>query len=145
MAVRAQGYWRIILLFLLFFWPNSSDAAGAADEYILAVVPQMPPVAMHTSWTPFVERLARETGLRYKLKVYETMDEFEQDFQEGQPDFIFSSPTQIVLARQSQGYIPLVRNSRKVKGVLFVRADSPITQVSLLEGKNIAFVGARNL
>lgn len=145
MAVRAHGYWRIILLFLLFFWPNSSGAAGTAGAYTLAVVPQMPPVAMHTNWTPFVELLARETGLNFKLKVYEKMDDFEQDFQKGKPDFIFSSPTQIVLARQSQGYVPLVRSSQKVQGVLFVRKDSPITQVSQLEGKNIAFVGARNL
>lgn len=100
---------------------------------------------MHTNWTPFVERLARETGLNFKLKVYETMNDFEQDFQAGKPDFIFSSPTQIVLARQSQGYVPLVRSSQKVQGVLFVRKDSPITQVVQLEGKNIAFVGARNL
>lgn len=145
MAFRTLRYWTIRVLFLLFILANFSGAAGAAAEYTLAVVPQMPPVAMYTNWTPFIERLARETGLNFKLKVYEKMDDFEQDFQDGKPDFIFSSPTQIVLARQFQGYVPLARSSQKIKGVLFVRKDSPVTQVSQLEGKNIAFVGARNL
>lgn len=118
---------------------------GATDAFTIAVVPQMPPVAMHTNWSPLVARLAKETGLNLKLKVYEKMKDFEQDLQDGKPDFIFSSPTQIVLARQSQGYIPLIRSSKKIKGVLFVRKDSSITRVKDLEGKNIAFVGAKHL
>lgn len=145
MACCARTYCSIIALFFLLLLPNFTGAAGAAGEYTLAVVPQMPPVVMHTNWTPFVEVLARETGLNIKLKVYEKMNDFEKDFQEGKPDFIFSSPTQIVLARQSQGYIPLVRSSQKIKGVLFVKKDSPITEVSQLEGKTIAFVGSKNL
>ena len=118
---------------------------SASTEYIIGVVPQMPPVTMHTNWTPFVERLAKETGLNLKLKVYEQMDAFENDFQSGTPDFLFSSPTQITLARESQGYIPLVRNSQTIKGILFVKKDSPYNDVSQLEGKNISFVGSKNL
>lgn len=120
--------------------------AGAVDkEYILAVVPQMPPVTMYANWTPFVERLEKETGLNIKLKVFEKMDEFEADFQAGTPDFLFASPTQTVLANETQKYIPLVRNTKKIKGVLFVKKESPITELSQLEGKNISFVGAKNL
>ena len=134
---------RIVLFLSLLLLVWFSGPVGADGDYTIGVVPQLPPVAMHTNWAPFVEHLARESGLRLKLQLYETMDDFEKDFLAGNPDLIFSSPVQIVLARQAQGYIPLVRSSQKIIGVLYVRQDSPIKQVSQLEGKNIAFVGSR--
>jgi phosphonate transport system substrate-binding protein len=118
---------------------------GAVKKYILAVVPSVPPVATYTTWTPFVEALSKETALDIQLKVYEKMSDFEADFNSGTPDFIFLSPTQTVLARAAQGYIPLIRGSKLISGVLFVRKDSPYKTLKDLEGKEIAFVGSRNL
>ena len=118
---------------------------GAEKKYTLAVVPSVPPVATYTAWIPFVETLSRETSLDIQLKVYEKMSDFEADFSSGTPDFIFLSPTQMVLARAAQGYIPLVRGSKPLSGVLFVRKDSPYKTLKDLEGKEIAFVGSRNL
>src|SRR5512142_2525087 len=57
--------------------------AAPKHSYILAVVPSAPPVATHTTWTPFVETLRRETGLDLSLKVYEKMSDFEADFEAG--------------------------------------------------------------
>jgi phosphonate transport system substrate-binding protein len=118
---------------------------AAEKTYVLAVVPSAPPVATHAAWIPFAEALSKETALDFTLKVYEKMSDFEADFERGAPDFIFASPTQTVLARKAQGYIPLVRSSKLLSGVLFVRRDSPYQTVKDLEGKEIAFVGQRNL
>lgn len=125
----------------------SHGEAMAQDSkpYVLSVVPQMPPVEMYARWSPFVERLARETGFRFRLKVYEKMSDFEKDIRNGAPDFIFPNPVQMVMARQSQGYVPLVRSSRRIAGVLFVRGDSAIKTVRDLAGKDVAFVGTKNL
>jgi phosphonate transport system substrate-binding protein len=49
------------------------------------------------------------------------------------------------LAYQKQKYIPLVRSSTMMRGVLFVRKDSPYNKVSDLQGKSIAFVGPKNV
>jgi ABC-type nitrate/sulfonate/bicarbonate transport system substrate-binding protein len=38
-----------------------------------------------------------------------------------------------------------VRGSTQLSGVIFVRRDSPIRTVRDLEGKEVAFVGAKNL
>lgn len=133
-------------LFLLgsLLLPASAPAAGG-KSYILAVVPSVPPVATYATWVPFVETLSKETSLDLKLKVYEKMSDFEADFEHGIPDFIFLSPTQMTLARKAQGYIPLVRGNKMLSGVLFVRKDSPYKTLKDLEGKEIAFVGSRNL
>jgi phosphonate transport system substrate-binding protein len=135
------------VLAALLFVVALAPAAWAAEPrpFILGVVPQLPPVAMHENWTPFVEHLSRDTGLTFKLKVYDKMSAFEADYKAGRPDFIFASPAQIVIARRSQGYVPLVRSSKRIAGILFVRKDSAIRTAQDLEGREVAFVGTKNL
>lgn len=126
---------------------GASLRAAAADGnvYTLAVIPAAPPVAMHKLWTPFVERLAMQTGLTFRLKLYEKMAEFERDIWRGAPDFIYSSPIQVMVAHTSNGYVPLLRGRQPVTVGLFVRQDSPIRSIDDLSGKKIAFVGNKNL
>ncbi len=120
-------------------------AEQGKDPFVIAVMPSAPPVAIHTQWTPFVERLSRETGLEFRLKVYDTMAEFERDIWGGAPDFIFSSPLQAMVAHRSSGYVPLVRGGKKITVALLVRRDSPIREIDDLSGKTISFVGNKNL
>lgn len=125
--------------------PPTLVSGGQPAAYVIAVLPQQSPVAMHENWSPFLERLTRETGIIFKLKLYETMAAFEKDALKGIPDLIFSTPPIAVLAHQKEGYKPLVRGSRETSGVLFVAKDSPIQSVKELEGKEISFVGSRNV
>ena len=120
--------------------------AGAVQRkiYDFGVMPLAPPVAMHTLWVPFIERLSRDTGLDFRLKVYDKMSDFEQDISRGGPDFIFANPLQAVVAHEAQGYVPLVRGSRRVSVELFVRRDSPIRTVDDLANRKIALVGNKN-
>ncbi|MBI4986426.1 MAG: phosphate/phosphite/phosphonate ABC transporter substrate-binding protein [Rhodocyclales bacterium] len=121
--------------------------AHAVDDtgYTIAIVPSAPPITMNAKWTPFVERLAKETGLKFRLKHYERMAEFERDIWSGTPDFIFSSPIQLVVAHTSRGYIPLVRGEKPIAMGLFVRKDSSIRSLDDLIGKKISFVGNKNI
>jgi phosphonate transport system substrate-binding protein len=100
---------------------------------------------MHTRWTPFLERLSRETGFQFRLKLFDKMAEFEHEIWGGTTDFIFSSPIQTVVAHKSNGYVPLLRASKKVAIGLYVRKESPIRNIDDLTGKKIAFVGNKNL
>ena len=119
--------------------------AGPGARYVVGVVPSFPPLTMHAAWSPFVERLSRETGFELTLKVYENMPDFEADFRAGRTDFIFANPVQAMQAHKAQGYIPLVRGNRKIASVLFVAGDSPVREVKDLAGKDIAFVGPKNI
>jgi phosphonate transport system substrate-binding protein len=119
--------------------------AAQGNVYTLAVIPSAPPVALHKQWTPFVEQLSRATGLAFRLKMYERMAEFERDIWSGAPDFIFSSPIQVVVAHKEHGYVPLVRGGKEIAIGLFVRKDSPIKNIGDLTGKSISFVGNKNL
>ncbi|MFH1029457.1 MAG: hypothetical protein V1791_15770, partial [Pseudomonadota bacterium] len=64
---------------------NSTVSAAMEKAYTIAVIPSAPPVALHKQWIPFVERLSRETGLEFRLKMFEKMAEFERDIWGGAP------------------------------------------------------------
>ncbi len=121
-------------------------AAEERTKYSLGIVPSAPPMATYTLWAPFAERLSRETGRDFKLKVYEKMADFERDIVSPEaPDFIFANSLQIVVGHQAEGYIPLVRGGGLVWAEVFVRRDSPVRTAGDLAGKRIAFVGSKNL
>lgn len=135
----------ITAFLLCLLHPHNMEGAEEKAEYRIAVFPQQPPVVMHASWTPLVEQLEKKSGVGLRLKLYENMADFEADIGKGNADFIFSTPSQLVAARRMQGYMPLVRGSRKISGVLFVRRDSPIQTIGDLQGEEIAFVGSWNV
>lgn len=137
---------RRLLIFALILMGLSPPPAPASDPLVFAVIPSAPPVATHTLWAPLVERLAQDTGHNFRLKVYETMADFERDIVAPEaPDFIFANSLQIVVAHQLRGYIPLVRGGGVVWAEVFVRRDSPARTKEDLAGKRIAFVGGKNL
>jgi phosphonate transport system substrate-binding protein len=133
---------RLVLVAALAAWAVSTPAAP--PPFVIAVLPQAPPLAMHESWNPFVERLAVRAGLPLRLKLYDDMSEFERDFLAGVPDLIFAHPAMMVDAHLRQGYVPLVRDRRPLSALLFVRKDAPFERLRDLEGKAIAFVGGHS-
>jgi len=136
---------RCTVLAMFMFSASVPAFAGHGRVYTISVIPSAPPVALHRLWAPFVEHLTRETGLEFQLKMYEKMAEFERDIWGGAPDFIFSSPIQTVVARNANGYVPLVRGGKQIAVGLFVRTDSPYKTLNDLTGKSISFVGNKNL
>jgi len=146
--MRDKKYGAFLLLtvaLLLHLFPPGAEAVQKSG-YELAVVPSFPPVTTYQQWTPLAERLAKETGIGFRLKLYETMGDFELDIVSPEaPDFIFANALQAVVAHQEQGYLPLVRGSGHVWVELFVAKDSPCQSVDDLSGKRIAFVGNKNL
>jgi len=141
---------RISLIMTMALSMSSPCAAGAESpqikkEYTFAVIPQTPPEVMHRNWLPFIDRLSRDTGLTLKLKVYENMDDFEDDLKEGNVDFAFMNSVQVVMAWHEHGYLPLVRSREPIRGCIFVRKDSKIEKREELEGKEIALIGTHNV
>ncbi len=135
----------IIPLLLIFLIPGEGPAAEK-KAYTIGVIPTWPPVVTYAQWSPFVERLSHDTGLKLRLRVYEKMSDFEHEITTSKgPDFIFVNALQAVIAHREQGYIPLVRGKNSVEGIVFVKKDSKIKNVKDLSGKRIAFVGSKNL
>lgn len=117
----------------------SAMAADGKLTFSVAVVPQFSAVEIHRSWTPVLERLSRETGYTLTLTVTASIPAFEETLFAGTPDFAYMNPYHQVMAMRSGGYVPLVRDSKLLNGILAVRKDDPIKSVRELDGKEIAF------
>jgi phosphonate transport system substrate-binding protein len=133
-----------LCLFLPAFFP-SGGLSAEIPIYSLAVLPSVAPSLTRAQWEPFVERLSRETGLRFALRTYRRFADFEDDFSKGVPDLIFAHSVLMVEARRVKGYIPLVRGGQGLSALVFVRKDSPVKSIKDLSGGSIALVGAKNV
>ena len=117
----------------------NSAAAQASGKYSFAVVPHYNATELHKGWAPVLQRISRETGLELEIKIAPSIPEFETEFLKGVPDFVYLNPYQAVLAKQAHGYVPLLRESKSLSGILVVRNDSPYRSVRDLKGQTVAF------
>jgi phosphonate transport system substrate-binding protein len=135
-AAGATALWVVVLGGL---GSQASAQAPASPVYSVAVVPQFPAADVHRDWTPLLERLSRDTGLTLVLKISTSIPRFETEVLAGTPDFAFMNPYHEVMAMRAQGYLPLVRDSKLLSGILVVRKDDPIKSTRELDGKTLVF------
>jgi phosphonate transport system substrate-binding protein len=134
--------------------PAFSPVCVATEEkktYLLAVIPQFPPLEINRDWAPLIERISSETGIDLVLKFYRSFLDFEDAVRAGVPDFVYLSPYHATVAKKAQGYIPQIRNGEnKLVGILVVDKESTFKSVQDLNGKTLvcpsnAFAASRYL
>ncbi len=134
---RVARCWRLGCALLL--WGASVASAQSPLKYSFAVVPQFNPIQLHREWAPVLARLSRDTGMTLELKVSQNIPLFEAEFLKGAPDFAYMNPYHAVMAKQTQGYQPLLRNRQGLTGVLLVQKSSPYKEVSDLKNQVLGF------
>lgn len=114
--------------------------SAAAKTYSFDVVPQFTAAKIHTTWAPLLQRVGKDAGLCFELKIAGSIPEFEQTFLKGQAQFAYVNPYHAVLAHQKQKYVPLLADVHEaLTGILVVRKDSAIQNIDALAGKQLAF------
>lgn len=117
----------------------STPAMSANKSFTVAVVPQFSSTRTHRDWTPLLSHLVQITGYRFKLLAYNDILSFERDLKKGTPDLVYMNPYSMFSAKQKNGYIPLVRDTKPLSGILVVRQDSKLSKPSELNNQTIAF------
>ncbi len=131
---------KIFVLGVSLFVSIHGQANQVNKPYTFYVVPQTSPVSIHRAWIPVLQRLSKETGFTFELKIPPTITAFESDLFKGKPDFAFMNPYHFILARKRLGYTGLVRDSYlPLKGIIVVKNDSLIRSIDELDGKELAF------
>lgn len=131
--------WFRVVLFTASIWIYGTTMAQATTTYTVAVVPQFAAVRIFNDWRPFLEQLERATGYHFKLLTYAKISDFDEALLKGIPDIAYMNPYHLILAHEDQGYRPLVRDSGQLTGILVVRRDSSIDNLSQLQGQAVAF------
>ncbi len=117
-----------------------TEAIARPTEFSFGVVPQFGPEIIFESWGPVLQQVGARAGVKLRLETYRSIPEFERSLRRGGPDLAYVNPYHALLANQTQGYAPFLRDdSRPLKGILVVRADSKAQGVRDLEGQEIAF------
>lgn len=138
--MKTVWLWQYVVGAVLALQLNSAMAADAGKAaYSIAVVPQFRAEEIHRDWTPVLERLRAASGASFSLRIARDIPAFEDSVLAGEADFAYMNPYHQVMARRAQGYIPLVRDSKALTGILVVRKDDPIRSVMELDGKEVAF------
>lgn len=130
--------WLLLITFLM----SLGSVSSAADQltYKVGIVPQFDAREIYKIWRPILDHVEKDTGIRLELEGAPTIPEFEKQFIAGEFDFAYMNPYHILVAREHQGYIPLVRDvGRTLHGILVVRKESRIKSPEELDGKTVSF------
>lgn len=138
---KSQDLWlRALVLPLLLLGLLSTTCAMAADKtYTFAVTPQFEQRKLMAIWMPIVAAVEKRSGLSLKLTSMISVPEFERELARSTFDFVYCNPYNIIKSVPDPGYIPLVRDSAPLRGILLVRKDSVYTRLADLEKKTVAF------
>jgi phosphonate transport system substrate-binding protein len=139
---------RVILFFIclaLLIFSSSATYSDTNKIYTFGLLPQGAAFGMYERWLPFIEKVSKDTEIKFKLMVYDHVFEFENKLMHGLFDFVYLHSAQEAQAYTHQKYIPLIRSERYCKGALFVEKNSNITKLEDLKGKAIALVSQKSL
>ncbi|MBL0124647.1 MAG: phosphate/phosphite/phosphonate ABC transporter substrate-binding protein [Betaproteobacteria bacterium] len=117
---------------------NNATAQGNRI-YSFAVVPQYSATELHKEWTPVLQRISRDTGIALELRIAASIPKFEAEFLKGTPDFAYMNPYHAVMAKQAHAYLPILRDSQPLSGILLARRDGAYQSIRDLNGQTIAF------
>lgn len=131
---------KLIILPLVYICLNITLVNAQNSSFTIGVVPQFEAKKLRTIWQPIIHYLEKETGYQFSIKGSPTIPDFENEFLRGEFDFAYMNPFHFILANRNEKYSPLVRDHGKsLHGVLVVKKDSDISEISQLDGEYIAF------
>lgn len=110
-----------------------------ANVLTFGVVPQQSSMDVIKKWQPVINYLEKSTGEKIALKVEHSIPEFEKVVYNGGYDIAYMSPYHYVIAHKREGYDALVRDEKNVVGIVVVRKEDGIRDISMLKGKEFLF------
>ena len=119
---------------LLAPFPDTAHAAPAV--YTVAIVPVLPATEIKRRWQPLLDQLAQETGLGFRFRLYEDNAQLEASLLRGEPDFAMIGAFQLWHVRPH--YLPILRDTRPMIGMVVVRQDSTLHTLSDLNNRTLA-------
>ncbi len=124
---------------------DTHSGEGTRGPLLIGLTPEQNVFKQMERYAPLAEYLSKKTGLDVKLKVSVSYGKLIGDFASSGMDGAFFGSLAYVLAHERIGVGALVRpearnGSSLYHGIVFVRKDSGIRNVSDMRGKRFAFV-----
>lgn len=116
------------------------DQTRAPTPLTFSPVPQLPVPTMFAYWAPVLEAVGKHSRQCFDLVIKPTIPDFEKYLLKGTPDMAYVNPYHAVMAYKAKQYQPfLADGSSLLTGILVAKNDSPIKQLSDLQGQRVDF------
>ena len=113
---------------------------GACNTLTLGIVAQQSAKKLAETWQPLINYISEHADIDVVFKIAKDIPTFEQRLAEGEYDIAYMNPFHFVVFNDSVGYRALARQKdKRIKGIVVVNANSTITSLDDLNGKQIAF------
>lgn len=115
---------------------------SAAEPSIITfgVVPQQTASKLAKNWRPILRHLSEKTGLNIRFQTAPSIPIFEERLAEGRYDIAYMNPYHYTEFSKSPGYRAFAKAKNKsIRGIIVVRKDSDIDQLSDFDHQTIAF------
>jgi len=114
--------------------------SALADTLSVGIPPQQSPVEVVKRWTPVLQYLEKKTGLVLELKTAKDIPTYQQNILDGLYDIAYVNPNTYVAANKARGYQAFAHEKDgKAYGMIVARKNGPVTQLSELHGRTMAF------
>lgn len=133
--------WQALLLTLCLAAGLAEAGTDAGQKvYSVGIVPQQSATRLARLWVPILNHLGARAGLSLRFKTAPDIPAFEQRLAAGEYDFAYMNPYHYTVFHRSPGYVAFAHAADKqIKGIVVVRKDSPINDLSELSGQTLAF------
>ncbi|MEM6986939.1 MAG: phosphate/phosphite/phosphonate ABC transporter substrate-binding protein [Pseudomonadota bacterium] len=106
----------------------------------LSIVPQQSASKLARLWTPIVVYLSEKTGHTIQFATAKDIPTFEERLAEGHYDIAYMNPYHYTVFSREPGYEAFARQKdKRIKGIVVVKKDSPLSDLYELEGETLAF------
>ena len=113
--------------------------AQPSKEIVFGVLPIISTKKLVARFSPLVDYLSKETGVKIRLETAPDFKTFMQRTQEKRYDLLFTAPHFYYLAQRQADYRVIVRIAApEMKAVIVTKKDSPIKTLDDLKGKKLS-------
>lgn len=136
-----------ILFGLLLFFQNIAAAAEVpVGGYSFGIGPQQSPSELAKRWIPIMQYLSEKSGQPLHFQTAKDIPSFQEQMKVGAFDFAFINPYHYLVFHKSAGYLAFAQEqSGKLIGIVVVKKDGPVQELSQLNGQTVAFPSANAL
>ena len=115
-------------------------SANQDNTLVFGIVPQQSGSKLSRLWTPVLQYLEQESGLKLRFATARNIPTFEKRLQQGKYDIAYMNPYHYTQYHDISGYEAFAKaKNKRLKGILVVHKDSPYQKIDELENQGLAF------
>lgn len=117
-----------------------SVAIRAEETLTFGVVPQQSAAKLARLWAPLLQEVSQRSGVKLAFRTAPDIPTFEQRLAAGEYDVAYMNPYHYTVYSKNPGYRAIAKvKDKRIKGIVVVHKDSPVTDITQLQGEMMAF------